>query len=98
MTRRSKSVVLSDMAPNMRAMDGVDPAKSSCLGELALDMTDRVLNPHGHALIKVSKAPDAGAGQAVPRQICPGEAAQAGRFRRAWSAEMYLLATDFRLV
>jgi 23S rRNA (uridine2552-2'-O)-methyltransferase len=55
MTRRSKSVVLSDMAPNMTGMDGIDPAKSSCLGELALYMAERVLKPHGHALIKVSQ-------------------------------------------
>ncbi len=31
----------------------IDHAKSAYLGELALDMSGRVLKPHGHALIKV---------------------------------------------
>ena len=50
---RSVDVVLSDMAPNMSGMDVIDHAKSAYLGELALDMSERVLKPHGHALIKV---------------------------------------------
>jgi len=50
---RAVDVLLSDMAPNMSGMDVIEHAKSSYLGELALDMAGRVLKPHGHALIKV---------------------------------------------
>jgi 23S rRNA (uridine2552-2'-O)-methyltransferase len=34
-------------------MDVIDQAKSAYLGELALGLADKVLKPHGHALIKV---------------------------------------------
>ena len=51
--RPALDVVLSDMAPNMSGMDVIEHAKSAYLGELTLDMADKVLKPHCHALIKV---------------------------------------------
>jgi 23S rRNA (uridine2552-2'-O)-methyltransferase len=95
---RTVDVVLSDMAPNMSGMDVVDHAKSSYLGELALDMAGRVLKPHGHALIKVFQ----GAGfqelvQAARRHFARVKL-QKPAASRSRSAEMYLLAMDFRLV
>jgi 23S rRNA (uridine2552-2'-O)-methyltransferase len=95
---RTVDVVLSDMAPNMRGMDVIDHAKSSYLGELALDMAERVLKPHGHALIKVFQ----GAGFQELVKLSRGKFArvklQKPAASRARSAEMYLLAMDFRLV
>jgi len=95
---RSVDVVLSDMAPNMSGMDVIDHAKSAYLGELALDMADKVLKPHGHALIKVFQ----GAGFQELVQSARGKFArvklQKPAASRARSAEMYLLAMDFRLV
>ena len=90
--------VLSDMAPSMSGIDAVDQPRSMYLAELALDMAGRVLKSGGGALIKVFQ----GAGfDALVRDA-------RGRFgkvrlvkpsaSRARSAEMYLLAKDFRLV
>ena len=90
--------VLSDMAPSMSGIDSVDQPRSMYLAELALDMAGRVLKSDGGALIKVFQ----GAGfDALVRDA-------RGRFgkvrlvkpsaSRARSAEMYLLAKDFRLV
>ncbi len=90
--------VLSDMAPSMSGIDSVDQPRSMYLAELALDMAGRVLKSDGGALIKVFQ----GAGfEALVRDA-------RGRFgkvrlvkpsaSRARSAEMYLLAKDFRLV
>jgi 23S rRNA (uridine2552-2'-O)-methyltransferase len=95
---RTVDVVLSDMAPNMSGMDVIDHAKSSYLGELALDMAERVLKPHGHALIKVFQ----GAGFQELVKLARSRFArvklQKPAASRARSAEMYLLAMDFRLV
>ena len=90
--------VLSDMAPSMSGIDSVDQPRSMYLAELALDMAGRVLKSGGGALIKVFQ----GAGfDALVRDA-------RGRFgkvrlvkpsaSRARSAEVYLLAKDFRLV
>ena len=90
--------VLSDMAPSMSGIDSVDQPRSMYLAELALDMAGRVLKSDGGALIKVFQ----GAGfDALVRDA-------RGRFgkvrlvkpsaSRARSAEVYLLAKDFRLV
>jgi 23S rRNA (uridine2552-2'-O)-methyltransferase len=95
---RTVDVVLSDMAPNMSGMDVIDHPKSAYLGELALDMAERVLKPHGHALIKVFQ----GAGFQELVKAARGKFArvklQKPAASRARSAEMYLLAMDFRLV
>src|SRR5579862_8357429 len=95
---RAVDVVLSDMAPNMSGMDVIDHAKSAYLGELALDMSGRVLKPHGHALIKGFQ----GAGFQELVQAARGSFArvklQKPAASRSRSAEMYLLAMDFRLV
>jgi 23S rRNA (uridine2552-2'-O)-methyltransferase len=95
---RAVDVVLSDMAPNMSGMDVIDHAKSAYLGELALDMAQRVLKPHGHALIKVFQ----GAGFQELVRATRGQFArvklQKPAASRARSAEMYLLAMDFLLV
>ena len=63
--------------------------------ELALDRADKVLKPHGHALIKVFQ------GAGFQKRV-RGEFARVKLRKlagsRAPSAEMYLLAMDFRLV
>jgi 23S rRNA (uridine2552-2'-O)-methyltransferase len=95
---RTVDVVLSDMAPNMSGMDVIDHPKSAFLGELALDMSERVLKRHGNALIKVFQ----GAGF---QELVKAARSKFTRVKllkpeasRARSAEMYLLAMDFLLV
>jgi 23S rRNA (uridine2552-2'-O)-methyltransferase len=95
---RTVDVVLSDMAPNMSGMDVIDHPKSAYLGELALDMSEKVLKRHGNALIKVFQ----GAGF---QELVKAARSKFTRVKllkpeasRARSAEMYLLAMDFLLV
>ena len=91
-------VVLSDMAPAMSGVDVTDQARSMHLAELALDMARRVLKPGGNALIKVFQ----GSGF---EDLVRGARREFGRIKlvkpeasRARSAEMYMLALQFRLV
>jgi 23S rRNA (uridine2552-2'-O)-methyltransferase len=96
--QRQVDVVLSDMAPNLSGVDVIDQPRSLHLSELALDMAGRVLKDGGSALIKVFQ------GAGFPELV---QCAR-GRFRRvklvkpeasrSRSAEMYLLAMQFRLV
>jgi 23S rRNA (uridine2552-2'-O)-methyltransferase len=91
-------LVLSDMAPNLSGVDAIDQPRAMYLAELALDMAERVLKPGGAALIKVFQ----GSGFQELLQRSRGRfdrvkliKPQASRSR---SPEMYLLATQFRLV
>jgi 23S rRNA (uridine2552-2'-O)-methyltransferase len=95
---RQVDVVLSDMAPNLSGVDAVDQPRGERLAELALDLATRVLKPGGGALIKVFQ----GAGTAA---LLAGARERFARVRlmkpaasRSRSAEMYLLAMQFRLV
>ena len=95
---RAVDVLLSDMAPNLSGMDVIDQPRAMHLSELALEMAGRVLKPGGGALIKVFQ----GSGfqeltVAARRQF------KTVRFlkpaaSRARSAEIYLLASNLRLV
>jgi 23S rRNA (uridine2552-2'-O)-methyltransferase len=96
--QRGVDVVLSDMAPNFSGLDVIDQPRSMYLGELALDMAQRVLKPKGTALIKVFQ----GSGF---KELLEGTRAKFGRVKlvkpqasRSRSPEMYLLAMQFRLV
>ena len=103
-------VVLSDMAPNLSGVDGIDQPRSMILAELAFDMAERVLKRDGAALIKLFQ----GAGFQAGFQTRFGArfeqfvAASRRRFARVklWkpeagrshSPELYLLAKGFGLV
>jgi len=95
---RQVDVVLSDMAPNLSGVDAIDQPRSLYLAELALDMAERVLKPDGAALIKVFQ----GSGF---QELVQGARRRYGRVKlvkpqasRSRSPEIYLLATQFRLV
>lgn len=53
MDNRRADLVLSDMAPNMSGMKGVDQPRAMLLAELALDLAVQVLKPGGNFLCKV---------------------------------------------
>ncbi|MGD9597860.1 MAG: 23S rRNA (uridine(2552)-2'-O)-methyltransferase RlmE [Steroidobacteraceae bacterium] len=95
---RGVDVVLSDIAPNMSGTDAIDQPRSMYLCELALDMAGRVLKPGGSALIKTFQ----GAGF---QEFVASARRQFGKVKfakpaasRARSAELYLLARDYRIV
>ncbi|CAA6804519.1 MAG: Heat shock protein FtsJ/RrmJ @ Ribosomal RNA large subunit methyltransferase E (EC [uncultured Thiotrichaceae bacterium] len=46
-------LVISDMAPNISGMEGVDQPRSIYLCELALDMARQVLKPNGTFVVKL---------------------------------------------
>ena len=50
---QTAGLVISDMAPNMSGMSGVDQPKAMYLVELALDMARQVLKPGGAFVAKV---------------------------------------------
>ena len=95
---RTVDVVLSDMAPNLSGVDAIDQPRGDRLAELALDMAGRILKPGGSALIKVFQ----GAGTAALLQSARERFARVRLMKpaasRSRSAEMYLLAMQFRLV
>ena len=90
--------VLSDMAPAFSGIDVVDQPRAMDLAELALDMAGRVLKPGGGALIKLFQ----GAGFEVLVRTTRGQFGKVKLIKptasRARSAEMYMLAKDYRLV
>ena len=95
---RGVDVLLSDMAPNLAGIDAIDQPRAAYLAELALTMAAETLKGGGTALIKVFQ----GAGFEELRRAARD---QFGRVKlvkpeasRSRSAEMYLLAMQFRLV
>lgn len=91
-------LVLSDMAPNMTGIDGVDRVRSAALAELALEFAERVLVPGGDLLVKLFQ------GEGFDRIIRDARvrfgrvATKKPKASRARSAEIYLLARQFRMV
>ena len=91
-------VVLSDMAPNLSGVDVIDQPRAMHLAELALAMAERVLKPGGSALIKVFQ----GAGFKELLQAARSRFSEVKLVKplasRSRSAEIYLLAMQYRLV
>lgn len=89
-------LVISDMAPNMSGVRGVDQPASMYLAELAVDMADRVLKPGGAFVCKVFQ----GEGfDDLIRHLRGGYASVVTRkpgASRPRSREVYLVARHFR--
>src|SRR2546421_12727166 len=95
---RQVDLVFSYMVTALSGVDVIDQPRSLYLAQLALDMSARVLKPGGSALIKVFQ----GAGFRELVQSARGRFARVKVVKplasRSRSAEMYLLAMQFRLV
>jgi 23S rRNA (uridine2552-2'-O)-methyltransferase len=93
---RSADVVISDMAPNMSGIPGVDQPKAMFLAELALDMASRVLKPGGAFVSKVFH----GEGFDSWMKDCKTRFSQVITRKpdasRSRSREVYLVAKGFR--
>jgi len=93
---RPVDVVISDMAPNMSGIPGVDQPKAMYLAELALDMAGRVLKPGGAFISKVFH----GEGFDLWMKDCKTRFAQVVTRKpdasRSRSREVYLVAKGFR--
>jgi len=89
-------LVLSDLAPNSTGIPGVDVDRSMYLVELTLDFAKQTLAPGGDYLVKVFQGRDF---QGFVQQLrsCFGSVkVRKPPASRARSAELYLLARDFK--
>lgn len=89
-------LVMSDMAPNMSGMDGIDQPKGMYLAELALDLAQKVLKPRGAFLVKVFQGEGFDEYLAALRQSFDRVVVRKPKASRARSREVYLLGTGFR--
>lgn len=93
---RPVDVVISDMAPNMSGIAGVDQPKSMHLVELALDMARQVLRPGGSFVCKVFHGEGFDVWMKDCRRLFDQVATRKPDASRARSREVYLVAKGFR--
>jgi len=90
-------LVMSDMAPNMSGIADVDHARGMYLVELSLDFAEKVLAPGGDYLVKVFQGRDYQHLVQRLRALFGSVKVRKPKASRARSAELYLLARDFRM-
>ncbi|GGZ95555.1 23S rRNA (uridine(2552)-2'-O)-methyltransferase RlmE [Ignatzschineria ureiclastica] len=93
---RKVDVVLSDMAPNMSGIKGVDQPKTMYLLELALDFIQGNLKPGGDYLLKVFQGEGFQEYYKALQQNFTKVVTRKPKASRARSAEIYLLAKGFK--
>lgn len=89
-------LVMSDMAPNMSGMAGVDQPRSMYLVELALDMARRVLAPGGSFVTKIFQGEGFDTLLGDARSSFSRVLTRKPQASRPRSREVYLVAKDFR--
>ena len=88
-------LVISDMAPNISGMKGIDQPRAMALAELALDLAGRILAPGGKLLVKVFQGEGCEAFRSSLRDAFTAVKTRKPDASRARSSEMYLLASGF---
>lgn len=91
-------LVMSDMAPNISGIKGVDQPRSISLVELALDMARRVLKPGGSFVCKVFQGEGFDAFVVDARRSFKKVRVMKPKASRAGSREVYLVARNYQLV
>jgi 23S rRNA (uridine2552-2'-O)-methyltransferase len=92
---KGADLVISDMAPNMSGMKGVDQPRAMYLAELALDLARSVLAPGAYFLVKVFHGEGLETYQADLRASFDKVKVRKPAASRARSSEIYLLAEGF---
>lgn len=91
-------LVLSDMAPNISGNRAIDQPRSMALVDAAVELAEEILNPGGAILTKLFQ----GEGQQETENRLRRHFGRIKRFKprssRAESREIYLLASDYRMV
>ena len=95
---RQLDLVLSDMAPNMTGVKAADQPAMMYLAELALAFALDQLKPGGDLLVKVFQGEGFDACLQQMRRHFGSVAIRKPEASRPRSAEIYLLARNFRLV
>lgn len=93
---RPVDLVISDMAPNITGIKSIDQSRSLELAELALDCARRCLSAGGDLLIKVFQGSECGQLQKDLRNDFGSVAVRKPAASRARSAELYLLARNYK--
>lgn len=88
---------MSDMAPNISGIQGVDQPRSMNLVELALDMARRVLKPGGSFVCKVFQGEGFDAFVVDARTSFERVRVVKPKASRAASREVYLVARNYQL-
>jgi 23S rRNA (uridine2552-2'-O)-methyltransferase len=89
-------LVLSDMAPNISGIAGVDQARSLALSELALEFAVKHLKPRGNFLVKAFQGSGYEAFVKRMRQHFEEVLVRKPEASRSRSSEVYLLAKGLR--
>ncbi len=84
-------LLLSDMAPNLSGIKGVDQARSAHLIELVLDFANEYLKPQGNCLIKVFHGAEFENLLKLARKLFTQVLIRKPEASRAKSSETYLL-------
>ncbi|MBI3562210.1 MAG: 23S rRNA methyltransferase [Gammaproteobacteria bacterium] len=92
---RRVDLVMSDMAPNMSGIKGVDQLKSIYLAELALEFATGVLNQGGHYLVKLFHGEGFDTYVKSVRGLFDKVQVIKPEASRAKSSEVYLLARHY---
>jgi 23S rRNA (uridine2552-2'-O)-methyltransferase len=93
---RPVDVVISDMAPNMSGIPGVDQPKAMHLVELALDMARQVLRPGGSFVCKVFHGEGFDAWMKECKQMFDKVSTRKPDASRSRSREVYVVGKGFR--
>ena len=88
-------LVISDMAPNMSGMKGIDQPQAMNLAELALDMSRSVLKPGANFLVKVFQGEGFESFRQELRETFRTVKTRKPAASRTKSSEIYLLAGDY---
>jgi len=88
-------LVMSDMAPNISGMKGVDQPRTMYLAELALELARKVLKPGGDLLIKVFNGEGLDAFKRELRNDFDKLIVRKPKASMPRSAEIYLLARGY---
>jgi len=89
-------VIISDMAPNMSGMTGVDQPRIIYLAELALALTEQVLVPGGSFLIKLFQGAEFDSYLLALRKLFAQVLVRKPPASKSRSAEVYLVAKGFK--
>jgi 23S rRNA (uridine2552-2'-O)-methyltransferase len=89
-------LVISDMAPNISGIRGIDQPRAMYLAELALDFASKVLKPQGCFLVKVFQGEGFDDYLKTLRQSFQQVKIRKPKSSRSRSNEVYLLAKGFK--
>lgn len=93
---KNADLVMSDMAPNMSGMAGIDQPRAMYLVELALDLAQQTLAPGGRFVAKVFQGEGFDEYLKTLREQFTRVVTRKPEASRARSREVYLLASGFR--